>query len=695
MLPRSKRTKKTNLRQTAFTRFTLIVAVLVLWMGGIGVRLVHLQVTKHQWLKERAEGQRKDVTRSKQPRGTIFDRNERPLAMSLRVKTLYADPTMIEDIKGSAKAIAKVLNVKESELSKQLAEGKADDKRFMPLAKGLEEDSVQRINKALEDASIRKADLPKFTGLHWREDQKRSYPNKTLAAHIIGFSNADGVGQAGIEQSQNDILFGAVIKRIQERDRLGRVYDETVSEKEPPKDIVLTISTPIQYMTEQALERAVTASSAKSGIAVVIDNRTGEILAMANYPSFDPNKLNEITADNLSNAAIQGVYSPGSAFKLVTYSSALERKLISPEAEIDSGNGTIEVAKHRFTDSHAIGRVTYAKALAHSSNVCAIKTGMRVGKEGFYETLKNFGFGSPTGIELPAETGGIVRNPDRWNGDSLASMSIGYEIGVSALQMATAFATIANNGVRIQPHIIKEIRQSDEQTVSVAQPEKTQVVSAETARDMRIMLRQVVVAGTARRAQLNGYTSAGKTGTAWKFDEKLKKVNSAKYVSSFIGFAPAENPAVTIAVVMDEPKVGGRDGGQVAGPVFREIAQQILPELNVKPEGLVAQNETVEDIPEAVASGPSAESLNNDVPKVPAPSAKPLTVTAEKAPAKIETKPGSVESKPLPTKKPEKTTVSGKDLKSKTASTEKRTAETKPNSQIKNKSSTEKKKGKT
>ncbi len=686
MAARAKKTKTTNLRQTAFTRFTLIVAVLVLWMGGIGVRLVHLQVTKHEWLKERAEGQRQDIKRSKSPRGTIFDRNERALAMSVRVKTLYADPTKIEDVKTAAKTIAKVLNVKETELSKQLAEGKTNEKRFMPLAKGLDDEAFQRINKALDDSSIRKADLPKFNGLHWREDQIRSYPYKALAAHIIGFSNAEGVGQAGIEQSQNDILFGASIKRTQERDRLGRVYDETVSEKEPPKDIVLTISTPIQYMTEQALEKAVRASSAKSGIAVVIDNKTGEILAMANYPSFDPNKLNEITADNLSNAAIQGVYSPGSAFKLVTYSSALERKLISPEAEIDSGNGTIEVAKHKFTDSHAIGRVTYAKAMAQSSNVCAIKTGMRVGKEGFYETLKNFGFGKVTGVELPAETAGIVRNPDRWNGDSLASMSIGYEIGVSALQMATAFATIANNGVRIQPHIIKEIRQSDEQTVSVAQPEKTQVVSAETARDMRIMLRQVVVDGTARRAQLNGYTSAGKTGTAWKFDEKLKKVNSAKYVSSFIGFAPAENPAVTIAVVMDEPKVGGRDGGQVAGPVFREIAQQILPELNVKPEGFIGEEETFEEVSETVSSGPSAESHVDREPKAS---------VVSKVPVKKETKPESTEAKPVSAKKPEKAKLAEKDVRSKSASPDKRPAEAKPNVQTKNKSSTEKKKGKT
>jgi len=678
---------KSNLRQTAFTRFTLIVAILVLWMGGITVRLVHLQVNQHEWLKERAIGQRQDIKRSKMPRGTIYDRDERALAMSVTVQTLYADATRIDDVKSAAKIIAKVLDSKEAAIEAQLADAKAVEKRFLPLAKGLDDETVQKINKALEDPSIRKADLPKFEGLHWREDQKRSYPYQKLAAHIIGFSNAEGIGQAGIEQSQNEILFGAIIKKLQERDRLGRVYDETVSEKEIPKDIVLTISTSMQYHAEQALERAVKVSSAKSGIAVVIDHKNGEILALANYPSFDPNKLNGITPQNLTNRAIQSVYSPGSAFKLVTYGSALERKLITPDGEIDSGNGTIEIAKHKFTDSHAIGRVSYAKAMAHSSNVCAIKTSIRVGKESFYETVKKLGFGRPTGIELPAETGGIVRSPGTWNGDSLASMSIGYEIGVSALQMASAFATIANNGVRIQPHIIKQIRQSDEQVVPLAQPENTQVVSAETARDLRMMLKQVVIAGTGKRAQLNGYSSAGKTGTAWKFDEKLKRVNSAKYVSSFIGFAPAEDPAVTIAIVIDEPKVGGRDGGQVAAPVFREIAEQILPALNVKPEWSIEQEEAIEDIPEAAGIGNASNIDNNNV------NAQAKPENSKVASARPET---SIESKPESSdKKPEKPKMAPKEDKAKTESSEKGFGEAKSKGQVKNKSSPEIKKDKT
>jgi cell division protein FtsI (penicillin-binding protein 3) len=301
---------------------------------------------------------------------------------------------------------------------------------------------------------------------------------------------------------------------------------------------------------------------------------------------------------------VQGVYAPGSVFKLITYSSAFEKKLMNPDSPIDAGNGTIDVAGHVFRDSHAIGSVDATKAFAHSSNVCAIKTSMRVGREGFYEMLQRYGFGKQTGIELPAETSGIVRNINKWNGDSLASMSIGYEIGVSALQMATAFATIANNGVRVKPHIIKEIREADQTKSFEARPVAEQIVASQTAQQMHQLMRAVVTSGTGRRAQLNGYTSAGKTGTAWKFDEKIKRVSSSKYMSSFIGFAPLEDPAFTIAVVMDEPKAGSRDGGGVAAPVFKEIAEGVLAEMHV-PFDLTADNQPIlgDDIPESIGNG--------------------------------------------------------------------------------------------
>jgi cell division protein FtsI (penicillin-binding protein 3) len=268
---------------------------------------------------------------------------------------------------------------------------------------------------------------------------------------------------------------------------------------------------------------------------------------------------------------------------------------------IDCRNGFIEVAGHRFNDPHATKVMSYGEALAVSSNVAAIKTGLSLGKEKFYAYAQKFGIGQQTGIELPGEVRGQFRSPQTWNGDSLASMSIGYEVGVTALQMASVYGTIANDGVKVKPHVIKEIRHADGKIFSQTEPEKTQIVSVETARGLKQMLRQVVVKGTARRAQLNGYTSSGKTGTAWKYNAKLKRVDAGKYVSSFIGLAPADNPTVVIAVVMDEPQGGARDGGQVSAPVFREIAEAILPEMNIAPDANLPQEVlTAQNVPKEV-----------------------------------------------------------------------------------------------
>ncbi len=614
MATRSKRKKKSNPRQVAFTRFMLIVAVFSIWMLGIGVRLVHLQVTQHEWLKDQATIQRINVKKIKSLRGTIYDRDDHMLATSIRVKTLFADPTEIEDIEKASKTLAKVLKLDDREISKQLSEAKAARKRFVPILKKLDDENVQAINKSLENDQVEKPDLPRFDGLHWIEDQTRKYPYESLAAQIIGFCNLDDAGMAGIEQSQDDLLHGETIKKLQERDRLGRVYDETVFDREEPADIALTISTSYQYMAEEALSNGVRSANAKAGMAVVMSVKTGEILAMANYPTFDPNNIKNIAPESVINHTIQSTYSPGSTFKLVTYSSALEKNLFKPDDMIDAGNGTIEIANHKFTDSHHIGSVTYSQALAQSSNVCAIKTGQRVGRDDFWSMLQKMGFGNRTGIELPAETSGIVRSPDRWNGDSLASMSIGYEIGVTALQMATAFATIANDGVKIQPRIIREIRKPDQKPVPSSKPENVRVVSVETARNLRTMLRQVVLTGTGRRAQLNGYTSAGKTGTAWKFDPKTKRVDPSKYVSSFIGIAPANDPEIVIAVVIDEPKSGARDGGMVAAPVFKAIAEKILPAMNIKPDGVpIKEIPVAQDIPET--SAPTDEKVASKIEK--------------------------------------------------------------------------------
>jgi cell division protein FtsI/penicillin-binding protein 2 len=592
MAKRSNKIKNKNPMQTAFTRFMLIVAFFILWIGGIGVRLVHLQIKQHEFLRGKALNQRRDKTDSKTLRGTIYDRSERVLAMSNNAKSLFADPSEIEDVEKVAKEVAKALKLKTNDILKPLKEAKENNRRFVWLARKLDDDTAQKVNELTENKEL------KISGLHWKEEQKRSYPYKNLAAHVIGFSNSDDVGVAGVEQSQEELLHGAVIKGWQDRDRLGRIYDESeTEEREPPKDIVLTISNSIQYKTEQALEKGVKAANAKSGIAIVMDPKTGEILALANYPTFDLNKYGEYAAENYTNRAVQNMYSPGSVFKLVTYGAALQENLIKADGEIDCSKGFIEVAGHRFNDPHATRVMSYGDALAVSSNYAAIKTALGLGKDRFYDYSRKFGFGQATGIELPAEANGQMRAPSTWFGDSLASMSIGYELNVTALQALSAYSVIANGGVRVKPHVIKEIRQEGK-VISTTNAEKTQIVSADVAKDLRQMLRKVVLSGTAKRAQLNGYTSAGKTGTAWKYNAKLKKYDESKYVSSFIGFAPADNPSVVMAIVLDEPQGGARDGGQVSAPIFRDIAEQILPELNVLPDANV-RHEVLpdEDVP--------------------------------------------------------------------------------------------------
>lgn len=683
--------KKSNPAQTAFSRFLLVVAFFVIWIGVIGVRLVHLQVNQSEWLRGRALDQRRDESKSKTLRGSILDRTGRTLALSVKVKSLYADPAEIEDVEATAKAVAAALKIKPQDILNNLREAKESRKRFVWLARKIDDDQARRINEALKDENLKKADEPRFAGLHWKEEQKRSYPYSTLAAQVIGFSSLDDAGQAGIELSQEENLRGAIVKKWQDRDRLGRVYDESeTEEREPPKDIVLTISHSIQYKVEQALARGVQAARAKSGAAIVIEPQTGEILAMANYPTFDPNKTAGVAPEMFTNRAIQNIYSPGSVFKLVTYGAALEERVIDASGTIDTSQGYIQVGGRRFTDHHSAASMSYDRAMAVSSNVVAIRTATAVGKDRFHNYIRQFGFGDRTGIELPAEARGQVRPTEVWNGDSLASMSIGYEIGVTALQTAAAFATIANDGLRVSPHIIKEIRQADGKVLQAAQAERVPVVSADTARSLRRMLREVVVSGTGKRAQVEGYTTAGKTGTAWKYDPKLKRVNAAKYVSSFIGFAPAEKPSVVIAVVLDEPQVGARDGGQVSAPIFREIAEGVLPELNVVPdayaEKLTAQNgetEAAESQNESIP--PSADLNETEASNEPKADRRDAALSKNKA-AKEKNKPldstRTAGREPLKSPKEEKSTPPAKTV----------LAGGKPKSEAKNKSSTEKNK---
>lgn len=552
----------------------------------IGARLVYLQTMQHDWLTERARVQQQDALETSPVRGLVLDRQGRELARSISVESFFVVPGEIENIEETAARLAPVLKTERAALVARLTEAQATRRKFAWVARKLDEEQAAQV-RALS-----------LKGVYPYKESKRHYPNGSLAAHVLGFVGLDEVGLGGVEQAHNERIQGEAGKVFIERDAKGQPYASFETGAQPGQSVVLTIDQMVQYRTEQALIKAVENSRAKSGTAIVLDPRTGEILALANAPTFDPNDVRASSAQTRTNQALQNIYEPGSTFKIVAFSAAIEKGLVKPSDRIECQMGSITVAGRVVRDHHAFGSLTITEALAKSSNVAAIKLGLKVGDREMYEYMRRFGFGAKTNVELPGETIGLVRAVDKWQASSMGSIAIGQEVGVTPVQMAAAFATLANDGVRVAPHLVREVRAVDGSLVYQAQPEQRRVVSAETAQELRHMLEGVTLNGTAKRAQLNGYSAAGKTGTAQKIDPKTRAYSTTKFIGSFVGFAPVENPSVVIIVVIDEP-VGAYHGGDVAAPVFREIAEQILPEMNVQPDtefkatpapGLLAQN---------------------------------------------------------------------------------------------------------
>ncbi len=567
-------------------RALFVAAFIVCWMLAISFRLVYLQVSAHQDLVERAQRQQQYALETGPQRGQLLDRQGRELARSIQTESIFVDPAELEtagDIKCVVVRVASALGMNESELSNQLLQAKNNNRRFLWLARRL---------SAGQAETIRGFGLP---GIHFRPEPKRFYPNGQLAAHVLGFVGLDGAGLGGVEQTLNEKISGERGKLFVEKDSSGKAYESFEVPSKPGQTIVLTIDQSVQYRAEQALDAAIKQTRAKSATAIVLDPRTGEILGLANAPTFDPNSVGATRTETRSNWALQNIYEPGSTFKIISFSAAVEKGLVNPDDRIDCQMGAITVAGRVVHDHSSFGTLTIAEALAKSSNVAAIKLGMRVGDDNMYDFIRRFGFGTRTGVELPGETAGLLRPVSRWQKSSIGSIAIGQEIGVTPLQMAAAFGVLANDGVRVAPHLVREIRSTFGTSVYRSNPEQRRVISQETARALRRMLEGVTLHGTAKLAQLNGYTAAGKTGTAQKIDPKTKTYSRTKHVASFVGFAPVENPAVVIIVVIDEP-AGAYHGGEVAAPIFREIAEQILPDLGVVPDtelksapGLIAQ----------------------------------------------------------------------------------------------------------
>jgi len=580
------RVAKTKSRPDVSQSRALFVAAFIgFWMLVVCARLVYLQFSQYENLANRARQQQQNSIDTAPQRGELLDRQGRQLARSVQTVSLFLDPGGLDagELDCTAQQLSQSLGMKYKDLFAEFREAQDAKRRFVWIARRLDADQANKVTEL---------NLP---GLQSVLEPKRYYPNGSLASHVLGYVGLDGDGLGGLERSYNEKISGEPGRLFLEKDATGKPYESYEIASKPGNSVVLTIDQAIQYEAEQALGEAVKNSHAKSGSVIVLDPRNGEILALANAPTFDPNQVAESSAEARSNWALQNIYEPGSTFKIVAFSAALEKKLARLDEQIDCQMGAITVAGRVVHDHKRFGVLTLPEALAKSSNVAAIKLGLRVGDEGMYDFITRFGFGSKTGIELPGETGGLVRNVKRWQPSSIGSIAMGQEVGVTPVQMVAAFGALANDGLRIAPHIIREVRNEAGAVVYQPQPEQHRVISAETAIALRGMLEGVTLHGTAKKAQLDGYSAAGKTGTAQKIDPKTRAYSHTKFVGSFVGFAPVSNPQVVIIVVIDEP-AGAYHGGDVAAPVFREVAEQILPILGVMPDielksepGLIAQ----------------------------------------------------------------------------------------------------------
>jgi cell division protein FtsI (penicillin-binding protein 3) len=557
----------------SYSRALFVAAFIGFWMLVVCARLVYLQFSQTENLTNRARQQQQDAIETAPQRGELLDRQGHQLARSVQTVSLFLDPGGLDvgQLDCTAQQLSQSLGMKYKDLFAEFREAQDAKRRFVWIARRID---AEQANKVVE---------LKLPGLQSVLEPKRYYPNGSLAAHVLGYVGLDGDGLGGLERSYNEKISGEPGRLYLEKDATGKPYESYEIASKPGNSVVLTIDQAIQYEAEQALGEAVRNSHAKSGSVIVLDPRSGEILALANAPTFDPNQVAASSAEARSNWALQNIYEPGSTFKVVAFSAALEKKLARVDEKIDCQMGAITVAGRVVHDHKPFGVLTLPEALAKSSNVAAIKLGLRVGDEGMYDYITRFGFGSKTGIELPGETGGLVRNVKRWQPSSIGSIAMGQEVGVTPVQMVAAFGALANDGLRIAPHIIREVRNEAGVVVYQPQPEQRRVISAETAIALRGMLEGVTLHGTAKKAQLDGYSAAGKTGTAQKIDPKTRAYSKTKFVGSFVGFAPATNPQVVIIVVMDEP-AGAYHGGDVAAPVFRDIAEQILPMLGVMPD---------------------------------------------------------------------------------------------------------------
>ncbi len=546
----------------------LIVACLTL-LGMIAVfgRLGYLQLFRHTEYMARAQRQQQRVIEITPQRGAIFDRNMHPLAMSIPVDSAFAVPSEIGDEQLAARLLSGVLGIPRDVLEARLESSHS----FVWIARKLPPDKKE----AVEELNLK--------GVYFQKENQRIYPKRDLASHVLGFVDLDEKGLGGIEYELDGQIRGKSEKIIVMADARQRWFDGGEAQRERGANVVLTLDEKIQYIAERELAAAIAKTHAIAGTVMVMNPNTGEILALANWPKFNPNAANEAPAEARMNRAVAALYEPGSTFKLITLAAAFDQGITRPEDVFDCENGAVYVAGHRIRDHKPFGLLNVADILAQSSDVGAIKIALRLGAPKFYDYIRAFGFGQPTGVDMPGESKGLLRRLENWSAVSIGSISMGQEVGVTPIQLISAVSAIANGGMLYKPHVIVELRRGDQLMPAeglLASSEPKRVIRPETAATLRRLMEGVVLNGTGKLAHLDGWTSAGKTGSAQKIDPATGRYSPTHFIASFTGFAPISNPAVSILVSLDSP-VGLHEGGMVAAPVFKRIAEQVLPHLDV------------------------------------------------------------------------------------------------------------------
>ncbi len=584
------------------TRIRIFGALFILAFCLIAGRAYYLQVVQAPDLQSRANQQRQRVIKLAPQRGSIYDKWGDPLAVSLAAESLYADPVMVKNPKEAAAKLSKVLKSSKKELTRLLSQRK----RFVWLQRKLDPEVAKKVRSL------------KISGLQFVTERKRYYPQANTASHVIGFTGLDPRGLEGLELEYDQQLQGQPGRLVSSHDARGRGLasaDQMVQGGVAGHNLYLTLDRSLQYVAEKELARVVKETGAVGGTVVMMEPASGRILALASQPDYNPNLAGRYAASKRRDRVVTDMYEPGSTFKPFLLSAVLEEGLVSPGQKIYCENGRFSVGGKIIRDHKKFKNLTLKEVLKFSSNIGFAKLGKALGREKFYSYLGNFGFGEPTGIDLPGEVGGLLRPPSRWFEIDLAAISFGQGVSVTPIQITTAMAAIANGGLLMEPYLVEKITDADGEVVMRRLPEvRRRVISEKTAKIVRDMMISVTEpGGTGTRAALTGYRVAGKTGTAQKVDSVTGGYSPDKRVSSFIGFVPADNPALVLSVTVDEPK-GKTYGGLVAAPVFARIAGQTLSHMNILPKGEVVamtkEQLAAEPLPDLAALLPAVESCD-------------------------------------------------------------------------------------